>query len=152
MRLELTRVGLLVELANHYTTTIALGRKPSVCKLILTLASNPPNDSNCDWNWTAHPSGLWHLIILLFDTHLLPVAVRICTEFNHVSMSRWYSDIFNSMHLFRFLPFIYTGASLDWRLGRASICYTLVTEKYHLLYYLCFNVPLDRYQKQGDIH
>ena len=28
------------------------------------------------------PSRLWHLVIWLFDTHLLPVGVRICTELN----------------------------------------------------------------------
>ena len=27
------------------------GRKPPVCKLILTLASCPQTNSNCNWNW-----------------------------------------------------------------------------------------------------
>ena len=29
------------------------------------------------------------------------MCVRICTEFNHVHRSRWYSDIFDRIHLFR---------------------------------------------------
>ena len=59
-----------------------------------------PTDSNCDWNWT-DPSRLWHLVVFLFDVHLLPVGVRICNEFNHVKRWRWYSDIFDRMHQFR---------------------------------------------------
>ena len=62
-------------------------------------------DSNCDWNWTelelTNLSRLWHLVIQLFHVHLLPGGIRICTEFNHVHRSRWYSDIFDRMHLFR---------------------------------------------------
>ena len=54
--------------------------------------------------------GTW--LYKFFDVHLLPMGVRICTEFNHVHRSRWYSNIFDRMHLF-----------LDWRLGRGSICY-----------------------------
>ena len=65
------------------------------------------------------PSCLWQL----FDVHMLPVGVRICTEFNHVHRSRWYSNILDRMHLL--LPLIYTGASLDWRLGRGPICNNL---------------------------
>ena len=42
-------------------------------------------------------------------------------QVNHVHRSRWYSDIFDRMHLFH----CYTGASLDWRLGRGSICYII---------------------------
>ena len=61
------------------------------------------------------PSRLWHLVIFLFDIHLLPVGIRIC---HHVHSPRWYYDI-------AVLPLIYTGASLDWRLGRRSICYNL---------------------------
>ena len=55
--------------------------------------------TNCNWNWLeltatrTDSSRLWHLVILLFDDQLLPVGVRICTEFNHVHRSRWYSNI-----------------------------------------------------------
>ena len=76
------------------------GRKPSVCKLILSLASCPkliPTGTRTGTD----SSRLWHLVIFFFDVHLLPVSVCICTEFNHVHRSRWYSDIFDRMHLFR---------------------------------------------------
>ena len=99
------------------------GPKPSVWSWF-SLCRHPI--SNCDWNWIGtHSSRLWHLVILLFDTHLLPVGVRICNEFNHVHGSRWYSDIFTRFTCFAVLLLIYTGASLDWRLGRGSICYTM---------------------------
>ena len=51
------------------------------------------------------------------------VGVHICTEFNHVHRSRWYSNILDRMNLF--LPLIYKGASLDWRLGRGPIYNTV---------------------------
>ena len=43
---------------------------------------------------------------------------RICTEFNPFTGQ---GDIFDPMHLF--LPLIYAGASLNWRLSQGSICY-----------------------------
>ena len=103
---------------------ITEGRKSSVCKLILTLVSClqlTPTETGT----RTDSSRLWHLVMQLFDTHLLPVGVRICTEFNHVHWSRWYSKYFDRMHLFRFLSLIYTCAYLDWQLGRGSICYIL---------------------------
>ena len=36
------------------------------------------------------------------------------------------------------LPLIYTGASLDWRLGRGSICYTLNCGALHLFWWSIF--------------
>ena len=66
------------------------GRKPSVCKLILTLASCPPTDSNSNWNWPKPSVAPGYIIILCPPASAVP-------------------------------PLIYTGASLDWRLGRGSI-------------------------------
>ena len=47
----------------------------------------------------------------------LPTTCFLWALYQHriqpVHRSRWYSDIFDQMHLF-----------LDWRLGRSSICYT----------------------------
>ena len=80
-------------------------RAQALClELVLTPASSPTGTRT-------NSSRLWHLV---------PVEVRIFTEFNHVHRSRWYSDILDRTHLF--LPLIYTGASLDWRLGRVPIC------------------------------
>ena len=41
MRLELTRVGLLVELANHYTTKGALHRDPVVSLNLIEVCAFP---------------------------------------------------------------------------------------------------------------
>ena len=65
---------------------LVLTRRASYLQLELRLEFTAPN-------W------LWHLVIKLFDAPLLPVGVHICTEFNHVHRSRWYSDILNRMHL-----------------------------------------------------
>ena len=39
----------------------------------------------------------------IIDAHLLPMGVHICTEFNHIHGSKWYSDTFDRMHPFRLL-------------------------------------------------
>ena len=68
-------------------------------------------------------SRLWHLVISLFDIHLLPVGVRICHH--HWIQQRPQVKVSSTgCTCFAVLPLIYTGASLDWRLGRGSICYT----------------------------
>ena len=86
------------------------GPKPSVCSWF-SLRRHPISNCNCNLNSQTRtptdPSHLWHLVIQLFDIHLLPVGVRICTEFKHVHRSRWYFDIFDRLHLFPlFLCFI----------------------------------------------
>ena len=57
------------------------GPKALCLPLALTLASCPqliPTATGTDCNWLTDSSRLWHLVIFLFDTHLLPVGVRIC--------------------------------------------------------------------------
>ena len=107
------------------------GPKPSVWSW-LSLQHLVPNcdlNSNCDynWNWTlpasdfncnwTKPSVAPGYIIVWHPP--ASCGCRICTEFNP---STGQGDIFDQMHLF--LPHIYTGASLNWRLSRGSICYT----------------------------
>ena len=93
-------------------------------ELVLT-----PRASNCDRKWLqlqlelsprTAPSRLWNLVIQLFDVHLLPLGVRICTEFNHVHRSRWYSDIFDRMHLF-LRPFAYLYRCISWLTARSRV-------------------------------
>ena len=93
------------------------GRKPSVCKLILTLASCPQLTPTGTWT---DPSCLWHLVIFLFDAHLLPVSIHICTKFNHVHRSRWYSYIFDQMHLFR-CSSTYIHRCIPWLTARSRV-------------------------------
>ena len=75
------------------------GPKALCLLLALNLASSPQLTPTATSTGT-DSSRLWHLVIFLFDAHLLPVGGRICTEFNHIHSSRWYSNIFNWMHLF----------------------------------------------------
>ena len=102
------------------------GPKPSVWRW-LSLRHLVPNcdwnsncplpDSNSNWLKPSMAPGyiiVWH-----------PPAScgrRICTEFNP---STGQGNIFDRMHLF--LPLIYPGASLNWRLGRGSICYKYIS-------------------------
>ena len=65
------------------------GPKALCLPLVLTLASCPQLTPTATGTGT-DPSRLCHLVISLFDIHLLPL--------------------------------IYTGASLDWRFSRGSIC------------------------------
>ena len=74
------------------------GRKHSVCKLILTLASCPPTDSNSNWNWPKPSVAPGYIIVWHPPASAVPTL-------------------------------IYTGASLDWRLGRGSIYNTQTPKK-----------------------
>ena len=65
-------------------------------------------------------SRLWHLVIWLFDIHLLSVGIRIRSEFNHVHRSRWYSDIFDWMHLSR-CPSAYLHRCISWLTARSRV-------------------------------
>ena len=99
------------------------GPKPSVCKLILILASCPPIDSTCYWNWTDSLTGwpkpsvapcyiiVWHPPAFCGRTH---------TESNHIHKSRWYSDIFDRMHLFRCFS-AYLLRCISWLTDRSRI-------------------------------
>ena len=79
------------------------GPQPSVwswCSLRHLIPDmNCNSNSNCDWNWLTQAVCSTWLYNYLY-THLLHVGVRICTEFNHVHRSRWYSDTLDRMHLF----------------------------------------------------
>ena len=97
-------------------------RKPSVCKLILSLASCPPNDSNCNWNCNSNwlkPSMAPGYIIVWHP----PAS---CIEFNHVHRSRWYSNIFDQMHLFH-CSSAYLHRCISWLMARSirSSCNSL---------------------------
>ena len=61
------------------------GRKPSVCKLILTLGSCPqltPTATDCNWNsnWNWPKPSVASGYIFLFDVHLFPEGGRICHQ------------------------------------------------------------------------
>ena len=111
------------------------GPKPSCCRW-LSIHHLVPNwlELQLELNWP-EPSVAPGYI--LFDGHLLPVGVRICTEFNHVHRSRWYSDIFDRMHLFRsFSAFLHRYISWSTALSRVKILHqfiTLVTNILHSL-------------------
>ena len=98
------------------------GHKPSVYKLILTLASCPPTD--CNWNWTDPTQavcGTWLYFCLMPTCFLWAYASA-----PNSTTSTGEGDIpisSTGCTCFAVLPLIYTGASLDWWLGQGSICY-----------------------------
>ena len=103
-------------------------------KLILTLASCPPTDSNCNWNsnwltdWlklSVAPGYIfvWHPPASCGRTHPPPSPnSTMSTGQGNIPISS------TACTCFAVLPLIYTGASLDWRLDRGSICYILSME------------------------
>ena len=100
------------------------GPKPSVCRWLSLASILSPTDSNFNWNsnsnWPKPSVAPGYIFVCRLPascghTHLLnstsstvqgdiPISSTGCT-------------------CFAVLPLIYTGASLDWRLGRGSICY-----------------------------
>ena len=107
-------------------------RKPSVCKLILTLAYCPPTDSNCNRNsnWlqlTQTVCGTW-LYNCLTPTWFLWAYASAPNSTTPTGQG----DILISSTGFACLAVLllhHTGASLDWRLGRGSICYNTTIRK-----------------------
>ena len=92
------------------------GPKPSVCKLILTLASCPPTDFNSNWNsnsnWlTQAVCGTWLYNCLTYTCFLWSY---------HGHRSRWYSDIFDRMHLFRYCS-AYLHRCISWLTARSGV-------------------------------
>ena len=141
--------------SDHYSSTSSSfcwaaqpgswGLKPSVCRW-LSLRHLVPK---CDWNSNCDCNSNWTLPASNSNCHWTkpseapgyiivwrkPASCerRICTEFNP---STGQGDIFDRIHLF--LPLIYTGASLNWQLGRGSICYpySLCKFEFQFHYYL----------------
>ena len=87
------------------------GHKPSVCKLILTLASCPPTETttNCLTNCPKPSVASGYIIV----SQPPASCGRTHTEFNHVHRSRWYSNIFDRMHLFHH-PSAYLHRCISW--------------------------------------
>ena len=90
---------------------------------LLNIGSPGPKPSVWSWfsfrhlisNWNCSSNSNWlkpSVAPGLFDIHLRPVGVRICSEFNHVHRSRWYSDIFDRMHLFPLFICLFTQVHL----------------------------------------
>ena len=101
------------------------GRKPSVCKLIFTLASCPPTDSNSNWDWNSNwltnklnPSVapgyiiVWHPLASCGCTHLQRI--------QHVHRSSGNSHTFDWMHLFRCSP-TYLYRCISWLTARSRV-------------------------------
>ena len=81
-------------------------RAQALClELVLTPASYLQLELQLELQLTQAVCGTW-----LYNC--LPVDVRICTEFNHVHRSRWYSDIFDRMGLFPLFLCLFTQVHL----------------------------------------
>ena len=107
------------------------GPKPSVCSWF-SLCWHPISNCNRNWNWLK-PSVVPGYIIVFRPpasyglTHLPPSPnSTTSTGQDDIPISS------TGCTCFAVLPLIYTGASLDRRLGRGSICNNLIKRWYHL--------------------
>ena len=93
------------------------GPKPSVWSWfsLRHLISNWNCNSNSNWLKLSVAPGY-----IIVWRHLLPASVRICTEFNHVHNSRWYSDVFDRIHLFR-CSSAYLHRCISWLTARSRV-------------------------------
>ena len=64
--------------------------------------------------------GTWLYNCLMPTCFLLVYAPATITEFNHVHRSRWYSDIFSQMHLFR-CSSAYLHRCISWLMARLRV-------------------------------
>ena len=79
-----------------------------------------PTDSNCNWNSNWVPSVSWLYFCLTPTCFLWAYASATITWFNHVHRSRWYSDIFDWMHLFR-CSSAYLHKYISWLTARLRV-------------------------------
>ena len=80
-----------------------------------------PTDSNCNWNWvTQAVCGTWLYNCLTITCFLWAYASATITKFNHVHRSRWYSDIFDQMHLFH-CSSAYLHWGISWLMARSRV-------------------------------
>ena len=72
------------------------GRKPSVYKLILTLASCPPTDPNSNWNWHKPSKASGYIIVLRSPASTVPPLI-----YTGASLDRWLGrgSIYNNIRL-----------------------------------------------------
>ena len=117
----LTIVALLSHSGWAVQPWVTEGRKPSVWKLILTLAYFPPTDSiQLELEVTQAVCGTWLYNCLAFTSFLWAYASATITEFAHVHRSRWYSDIFDRMQLFRCCS-AYLHRCISWLTVRSRV-------------------------------
>ena len=94
------------------------GLKPSVWSWS-SLRWHPT--SNCNWNWlTQAVCSTWLYNCLTSTCFLWAYTSATITKFNHVHRSRWYSDIFDRMHLFR-CSSAYLHRCISWLTARSRV-------------------------------
>ena len=77
--------------------------------------------SNSNWNWLIQAvCGTWLYNCLTYTCFLWVYASATITEFNHVHRSRWYSDIFDRIHLFRCFS-AYLHRCISWLTARSRV-------------------------------
>ena len=88
-------------------------------------ADSPAGITN--WNWNSNSNwqsqvvcGTWLYNCLTSTCFLWAYAFATITDFNHVHRSRWYSDIFDQMHLFR-CSSAYLHRCISWLTARSRV-------------------------------
>ena len=124
-KLPLTIAALLSHLGWASQPWATEGPKPSVCRWF-SLRHLVPNCLQLQlqlWltNWlTPTVCGTWIYICLTYTSFLWAYASATITEFYHVHRLRWYSDIFDRMHLFR-CSSTYLHRCITWMTARSKV-------------------------------
>ena len=95
------------------------GPKSCVCRC-LSMRQLVPNwlQLQLELELTQADCGIWLYFCLTSTCFLWTYASGTITEFNHVHRSRWYSDIFDRMHLFR-CSSAYLHRCISWLTARS---------------------------------
>ena len=96
------------------------GPKALSLQAVLTLASCPQLQLELTACLPKAVCGTWLYNCLTYTYFLWAYTSATITEFNHVQRSRWYSDIFDRMHLFR-CSSAYLYRSISWLTARSRV-------------------------------
>ena len=101
---------------------LPLALTPATCPQLTPTATGTGTAAGTDWNMqlTQAVCGTWVYNCLTPTCFLWAYASATITEFNHVQRSRWYSDIFDRIHLFR-CSSAYLHRCISWLTARLRV-------------------------------
>ena len=117
-KVPLTIAALLFHLGWAAQPWVTEGPKLSVCRWF-SLRHLVPKLTPTDWP-TQAVCGTWLYFCLMSTCFLWAYASATITDFNLVHRSRWYSDIFDRMHLFR-CSSAYLHRCISWLTARSRV-------------------------------
>ena len=114
----LTIAALLSHSGRAAQPWVTEGPKPSFCWL--SIRHLVPNWLQLQLKLTRAVCSTWLYFYLMPTCFLWAYASATITKFNHVHRSRWYSDIFDWMHLFR-CSSAYLHRCISWLTARSRV-------------------------------